>query len=66
MTFYEVLHILDKRMENTLLKQRSQTSKVTWIRTSFISVDGILAVMVIAHIVISINNSVNGMHRAAH
>lgn len=56
----------DEQMENTLLEQPSQTSKITWIHTVIISVGGMLAVVVIAHIVISINNCVNGMRRATY
>lgn len=63
---WSLTFFLDEQMENTLLEQPSQTSKVTWIHTVIISVGGMLAVVVIAHIVIFINNCVNGMRRATY
>lgn len=57
---------VNEQIENTLFTQPSQTSKVTWIHIAIISVGGMVAVMVIAHVVLSIFHCANVNHRPRH
>lgn len=64
--FYFLEEALSERIKNTHFTQSSQTSKVTWIHIAIISVGGILAVLVIAHVILSIIKCVNVNRRPRH
>nr|XP_034332385.1 multiple epidermal growth factor-like domains protein 6 isoform X1 [Crassostrea gigas] len=57
---------IKEQIENTILTKPTQKSKVTWMHIAIISVGGMLAVIVIAHVIVSIINCVNVNCRLTH